>query len=63
MLTLKSPKNVSLDYIVAVPAPYENDREFAKFLEQTPLDETRRFIAECGKNHMYLPRNTEGAHF
>jgi hypothetical protein len=60
LLTLKSPKNVSIDYILVVPAPYENDRELVKYLDQNPLDETRRFIEECGKNQMYLPRNTEG---
>lgn len=62
-LTLKSPKSVYIDYIVAVPASvedYDTSGQVSQYLAPLPLDQTARFITECGKNHMYLPSNTSG---
>ncbi|ODM92460.1 Laminin subunit alpha [Orchesella cincta] len=61
-LILKSPQNVWVDYILVVPSNLNEltmnmDMDVEKYLQKTQLDETRKFIAECGKNHYHLPSN------
>jgi laminin alpha 3/5 len=59
MFTLGSTKNVWIDYVLATPVDDEST-ELQPYLEQSPLDETRKFIAECGKNHFHLKLNATG---
>lgn len=64
-LILKSPQNVWIDYVLAVPSNLNElnmnmDMDLNKFLQPDQLDETSKFIAECGKNHFHLLSNTSG---
>jgi len=59
-LTLKSPKKVWVDYVLAVPAVYEDNRQLEKHLQPRPLDKTSKFIAECGQDHFHLGSDTSG---
>lgn len=59
-LMIQAPRDVWIDYVLAVAAPYEIPNEMAPFLEETPLDETRRFISECGQNHMFIAPEATG---
>lgn len=69
-IILKSPQNVWVDYVLAVPNNANElnmnmkidmmDGHISRYLKPSQLDETSKFIAECGKNHFHLPSNASG---
>ncbi|XP_063239907.1 laminin subunit alpha [Bacillus rossius redtenbacheri] len=58
VFTLKAPrgKNVWLDYLLVIPS----DKYAAGFLEEAPVDHTRAFITQCGKNHFHINETDQG---
>lgn len=62
---LTSPHNIWVDYILVAPSNLNEltmmmDGDNDKYLHPAQLDETSKFIAECGKNHFYVPSNATG---
>lgn len=65
-IILKSPHNIWVDYVLVVPSNLNElnmnmDVDINKlYLQPAQLDETSKFIAECGKNNFHLPTNASG---